>query len=210
MFQTHKPLYFVLAIIGAAAMAAGLLLAIQNFKTGEEIAATSNSPSSRYGEGQGEVDQGLATWHTYRNEKYGFEFKYPNSRTPYNSTDAQKELLIPADSDDGFVAISEDEKMLLCCEAITLSFRIITTESTDAWLSQGIDKYMSALDNVIKTNVVFKGRPAVMVMGAGHLGSIWKAYAFGLNKQELLLIEQNAQSGFLDRILSTFKFIELK
>ncbi|MBI3232260.1 MAG: hypothetical protein HYZ51_04240 [Candidatus Doudnabacteria bacterium] len=81
MFQTHKILYFVLAIIAAFAAGAGLLFAIQNFKTEEEIIATSNFSSPRNGEGgrrPGEVDKSIVNWQTYRNEEYGFEFRYPD------------------------------------------------------------------------------------------------------------------------------------
>lgn len=79
MFLNHKPLYFILAIIAVIAIAAGLLFAIQNFKTEEEV--LSIFPSPRHGEGKGEVEKSsvddTANWQTYRNEEHGFEFNYP-------------------------------------------------------------------------------------------------------------------------------------
>lgn len=83
MFKTHKPIYFILAILFTVGVAVGLLFSIQNFKTDEEMLSISNFPSPRNGEGGGGVEKSVtddtANWQTYRNEEFGFEIKYPKT-----------------------------------------------------------------------------------------------------------------------------------
>lgn len=76
MLKQHKALYFIVAIIAALAVGAFVLVNIYNFKTEEEVAVSSSELN------QGEVSKdlslnGVKDWQTYRNEEYGFEFKYP-------------------------------------------------------------------------------------------------------------------------------------
>lgn len=76
MFQTHKPIYLILAILAAIGIAAGLLFTIQNFKIEEEVASIVPSPKH-----QGEIEKpsvdDVASWQTYRNQELGFSVQYP-------------------------------------------------------------------------------------------------------------------------------------
>lgn len=149
----------------------------------------------------------ISNWKTYRNEEYNFEFKYPDNHTAYKSVDAQKEVLIPSGPYDDYAAITENESALFCCEPITLRFQVIKVSSSYSWLSEDVNKYLGALENVRKQETMFAGKPAVIFTGDDNLGSIYKMYALALDNQKILLIEQGSSSNFLDQILSTFKFI---
>jgi len=91
MFQTHKTLYFVLALIAVLGVGGFVIYRINDFKIEEEIAVTilpsldegrvPNLPSEALAKGGGQerlLADDIAGWKTYRNGEYGFEMKYPS------------------------------------------------------------------------------------------------------------------------------------
>ena len=140
----------------------------------------------------------IATWQTYRNEDYGFEFKHPSTHTAYTNTDQKNEKLIPAGPSSTRVAIAEIEEHLFCCEAITLSFEFVPMVSAQEW-----PKYNAHGDK--QSSIKFAGRDALQFIGTGSMDSIYRVILIDM-LEALLVIKQTSQSNLLDQILSTFKF----
>lgn len=134
-----------------------------------------------------------ASWKTYVNEYYGFEFKYPASHTVFETANQEKQVLIPATKMSEMVEFAENESHVFCCEPATIF----------------IDRVYHPEDkiNLQGKDVLFKEKKAKELIGSGALGDpyrVLRVYVNGFN----LNIVQNQKSNLLDAILSTFKFIE--
>jgi len=150
------------------------------------------------------IQNEIANWKTYQNEKYGFEFKYPADHTPYSTVKA--DTLIPALSESTHVSIAENEAALFCCEPITFNVRVLNESASPYdWITKS--KPALPKEKIIK--IIFLGREAVEVIGAGNLGENYKILVIK-DGDHLVVISQNAQSEILDSVFSSFKFSDSK
>lgn len=148
----------------------------------------------------------FAGWKTYKNEKYGFGFKHPADHTVYSTIDAQKESLVPANSQSDKIAITEKESMLFCCESTTLDISVVASNaSSREWIDKNYMKYTSQEEIKSIKEVKLNGVNATELVAGGNLGSTYKLIVVPINNN-LLIINQNSESKFLDEVLSSFKF----
>ncbi len=141
---------------------------------------------------------------TYRSSVYGFEFSYLSDHTAYTSTDQKNEKLIPAGPNSEYVAIAETEAHVFCCEPLTFSVLVVKDKISPAeWLKNNTNSY----DVRTNTSINFAGGSALQSIGRAGIDSEYKIVIIS-KPTFLLVLRQNAQTEFLDQIISTFKFIK--
>lgn len=189
-------LALVIWVVIAAVLLGGGYIAYQKYQQpmtdNQPQQADDNSPQEK----QASAD--ISDWKTYRNEKYGFEFRYPSDKTAYSSFDAVKEILHPATPDSNSVFVATNERRVFCCEPITLSITVAPQQILG-----------NQFDSFSKKTINFGGRVADEYRGAGNLGSIYRMIRVRIGVSDVTII-QNAQDDMLDEILSTFKFTPLE
>ena len=158
---------------------------------------------------QASVDDEAAGWKAYRNEKVGFEFRYPADHTVFSSIDYKNRSLVPASQDNNpanfSIHFAEDEQLVfgLVEEKGTPTLSIFTVNGESDWTKPGKDQ--------TRKEILFSGRSAVLLEGPGNLSTPYKRIVIDFLDgagylKYVLIIQQNAKSDFLDNVLSTFKF----
>ena len=150
------------------------------------------------------TEANLSGWKTYRNEKYGFEFKYPNTLNDENYSGTEKENIIIG------VALSTQgtdfQIPFLELEIIPQSGKILADDSvkrlTDTETYKGI----------VNKEINIGGLTGREIGNAGFADteySVYREIVVGLKENESLFMKYvGLEKETLDAILSTFKFTE--
>jgi len=148
-------------------------------------------------------------WKTYTNNVVGYEIKMPQNHNPYtdewmdNGTDDRK--MVIADNKAPNVFLAEIDEHFFCCETNSIDISVDPRKIGDA-----IDGYKNLFkyDPYLTTKeTVFSGKEAVEILGSGGKETVHRLVAVAM-PNGTLIIRQTYPSKYLDRVLSTFRFIE--
>lgn len=145
-----------------------------------------------------------AAWHTYRNEKYGYSFRYPEDFVVYASMDEVKEEIISPLADSDKVFITKDQALLFCCEAIVGSITAIPGLVE----GQNWRKYADIPEYRIKSQGerMFAGWQAFEVQALPGIDSAGARLILIPSNSVSLLLLQGDEDSTWTAIIDSFKF----
>lgn len=155
------PVAIILIVAAVLALAGGGWYLYQKVKIPAHNASISDAGGKNQNIKNSVAQDETAGWKTYRNEKYGFQIKYPDNHTAWKSIDQKKEVLIPAGIDSEFIGITEMEKQLFCCEPVTLGITVENGDNARNWIDKNYQKYTSREEIQSIKDVTFAGQGAV-------------------------------------------------
>ncbi|MBI3231820.1 MAG: hypothetical protein HYZ51_01930 [Candidatus Doudnabacteria bacterium] len=159
-----------------------------------EASKVENSPSTTLG-----TVGDIANWKTYRNEEYGFEFRYPGSF--YYTEFKQRypdyfDLLAISDENISMI----DEPLDLDGIKKTLTFRIENQNELENWP----DDFVSDMFDKIE-KITINGYQALKIEQKGRSSNI---YVFQGNGKLISLWIWPPYEPIFEKVVSTFKFIK--
>ena len=169
-----------------------------------ELLMVNSSPTS---ERQDTLSRTVTSeWKTYRNTTYGFEFRYPNNRTAYESIDMTHQQLIPAGPESSTVAIShQDERYVFVTDPGAVIITVVP-DATDSqtWFAHHLNDYASQAEIKSIDTITFEGKKALEVWGERDADRLYRLIIIQMDNY-LIVIHQNIKSTLLDDVIRTFR-----
>jgi len=183
-------LFVLAAVILALMVGTGLLLYINN-----TVKQTDRFPEVKKEQAINET----SGWQTYRDEKYGFEVKYPRQyKIDGNLIKLSDTKSIRIDTDACCFPIPYPEKL----EKLTINgvvFEKISGSITQNGISTGIISYRTSQN---------KQGSEMQIVLIDDLGAVTAGPGKGMEPTEVFDILKDPEAKILDQMLSTFKFID--
>jgi len=208
--KTAKPSLLIgLGVLALILLASTGYLAFQNYQLKKEISQLQSSPSPT------STPDPTASWKTYKDNKQGVEFKYPdNWYTALCEPDTFCVFL-----DDKPIKIPEASEFIT---PIHVGFNEATNTVTnkkyfeEKTLEEGIERYKAIFDSKtvkVVEDLLVGGKEAAQVSGnsgPGMLEGEYFEYTLIQMDNKLLVIQLFGEKyqNIYNQILSTFKFVE--
>lgn len=146
------------------------------------------------------VEEGIASWETYRNEEYGYEIKYPNIWSVYTTTPAYVQF-----SESGFSSKRVNVDIFNNSSQLSLK---------DWWGLYGTRPRQDTLGE----DTILAGRPAIKreAMVGSNFGTYFRGVLVKLNDTKILQIStsfthaEDAEDteNYFNQMLFTFRFLQ--
>jgi len=153
-----------------------------------------------------EIDE-FADWETYRNEKYGYEVRYPEEWTIFSALKQKEPDVVLPNSDSSVVKLTDKKEMLFCCEALQTSFKVIEEiVKFENW-----KEYVTIPDYRIisEREILFKEHKAYEIKSTLGIDSEGGSRLIIVPKENhTILITQGDEGEVWDKITESIKFIE--
>lgn len=147
----------------------------------------------------------FADWKTYRNEEYGFEFKYPSEFIVYSGFKNEQAIEATPTSTEFWIA--QNNGILQNGEPSAVGVKLVSsTDNPTEWLNKNKSNYSHQQEIKYIKNTNFANKQAVELIGGCNLGSVCQMYVLEATTNYLLVVIKNNDIEKLNKILSTFKF----
>ena len=160
------------------------------------------SPSSSQSPSENEIQN----WQTYRNDKFGFEIRYPKSFVVYSDIDFSKETVVYPASDSRKITMTSTPGLLFCCEPSTLSIEILEeyVQDPETWVDT--KKFITEQNSYrieARGYEIFNGTNSYRIYSDPGLDSPNNIVIF--NKGIYTFLIRYVSHSPFDQVLSTFK-----
>lgn len=156
-------------------------------------------------------DNGISdtsNWKIYRNEKYGFEMRYPPDFFLFSSTRAAPKIVSPT-AESRIVKITDKEEMLHCCEPFIFSIEVLDyVDNLEQFIKDANIIHRDAEWRIQKRGYEsFAGEKAYRIYSSTGLDSAGNIIMFNHNNHSFLIRSTTLDNQF-GKILNTFIFIK--
>jgi hypothetical protein len=138
-------------------------------------------------------------WREYRNVRYGYTFKYPDNRTPYEAIDPVGDRVIRTTATSKHVGIMHREGEY-ATSGLPISLRVMADETStqaEQWITRHRNEYLAFIDHATAQSFTINGRKGISFIANREQGSLYRLIIIEM-RGHVLIITQDIKSTLLE------------